>query len=402
MRAYEESHPWIDFAIDLTNPPYRLWLLLGEARSKVQHIAGVPLRPETATELHKVYLVKGVQATAAIEGNTLTEQQVMAHVEGKLRLPPSQQYLEQEVKNVIAAVNRIGQEIFEGRPSPFTVNRITDFNRHVLEGLKLEEGVVPGEFRTYPVGVARYRGVAWEDCPYLVERLCEWLNGPDLRSSDPELDIAYAIVRAVAAHLYLVWIHPFGDGNGRTARLMEFQILTESGVPTPAAHLLSNHYNQTRSEYYQQLDRASRSPDGFISFLYYAVEGFVDQLRQQLEFIQVQQMAVAWENYVHERFQGERTAVAVRRRHLVLDLSDLPGPVPRAGLPALTPRLAKAYAGKTTKTLSRDLNVLLEMELIRRVGGGYVAASDVIRAFLPGRVQPAVPLPRRRRRRSNP
>lgn len=56
----------------------------------------------------------------------------------------------------------------------------------------------------------------------------------------------YAIFKAVVAHLYLAWIHPVGDGNGRTARLVEFQILLSSGVPSPAAHLLSNHYNQTR------------------------------------------------------------------------------------------------------------------------------------------------------------
>ena len=44
------------------------------------------------------------------------------------------------------------------------------------------------------------------------------------------------LVRAMMAHLYLAWIHTFGDGNGRTARLLEFLILARSGkVPLPAA-----------------------------------------------------------------------------------------------------------------------------------------------------------------------
>lgn len=67
-----------------------------------------------------------------------------------------------------------------------------------------------------------------------------------------------AILKAIAAHLYLAWIHPF-DGNGRTARLMELRLLLAAGVTTPATHLLSNHYNLTRGEYYRQLDAASRT-----------------------------------------------------------------------------------------------------------------------------------------------
>ena len=58
---------------------------------------------------------------------------------------------------------------------------------------------------------------------------------------DKEHATAYAILKAIFAHLYLVWIHPFGDGNGRTARLLEFHILTAASLPYPVTHLLSNY-----------------------------------------------------------------------------------------------------------------------------------------------------------------
>jgi Fic family protein len=45
------------------------------------------------------------------------------------------------------------------------------------------------------------------------------------------VEIPYAILKAILAHLCLAWIHPFGDGNGRTARLVEFQILIFPGCP---------------------------------------------------------------------------------------------------------------------------------------------------------------------------
>ena len=50
MRAYERTHPWISFNIDLTKAQARFWMALGEAQSKCEHVAGIPLRPDTANE----------------------------------------------------------------------------------------------------------------------------------------------------------------------------------------------------------------------------------------------------------------------------------------------------------------------------------------------------------------
>jgi hypothetical protein len=199
------------------------------------------------------------------------------------------------------------------------------------------------------------------------------------------MEIVYSILKAGLAHLYLAWIHPFGDGNGRTARLLEFQILISTGVPAPAAHLLSNHYNQTRTEYYRQLDQASQSGGDVLPFLTYAVQGFVDGLRAQLSLIRVQQWEVAWENYVHEAFRDRGGPSDIRRRHLVLDLSAQPQLIPISKLPQMTPRMAAAYANRTPKTVSRDVNDLLRMNLVRKEGGAYRANKELILAFLPPR-----------------
>ena len=67
MRTYEKTHPWLKFQLNLDELGYRAWLLLGEAVSKIDHIAGVPLDPQSARRLHAVYLAKGVLATTAIE-----------------------------------------------------------------------------------------------------------------------------------------------------------------------------------------------------------------------------------------------------------------------------------------------------------------------------------------------
>ncbi len=382
-RKYTETHPWINFQANLESAPYRLWMLIGEAESKCQHIAGVPLRPDVATKLHEVYLCKGVHATTSIEGNTLSEKQVKEQIEGTLQLPASQKYLATEVQNVVDACNEIAKELLANPSVNLSPERICHFNGLVQRGLEVDEEGQPGEFRKHSVGVANYRGAPWEDCPYLVQRLCEWLS-LELIPPDTEMTFAYILIKAILSHLYIAWIHPFNDGNGRTARLIEFQLLVQSGmVSLPAAHLLSNHYNKTRSRYYAELDRSSKAPDGVISFLVYAIQGFVDGLREQLNYIREQQLIVTWENYVHEQFRGGDSPACNRQKHLVLDMPDTP--TPRKELTSLSPRIAREYARKGEKTLTRDLNALKSMGLILRESGGFVPNRGVILAFLPAK-----------------
>jgi Fic family protein len=384
MRAYKKTHPWLTFNIDFGRAEANLWILLGECQSKCEHIAGVPLRPDTAAILHNLYQAKGVLGTTAIEGNTLSEDQVIEYLQGTLDLPESREYLKQEISNVVEACNELFEEgLDHGGKRPLDVDDLKHMNWQVLRGLSVSEGVEPGKIRTFSVGVFHYRGAPHADCEYLLEQLCEWLNGDTFSTTDSSTRIVYAIIKSVLAHLYIAWIHPFGDGNGRTARLLEFRLLIESGVPTPAAHLLSNHYNLTRTEYYRQLDIASRSGGSILPFVTYAVQGLADGLREQIDYIRVQQFDVTWRNYVHEIFKDSKGVGSERRRHLVLDLSWETEPIPAKDLPNLSARVATAYASRTPITLNRDIRELLRMELIRRVEGGYEANKDRITAFLP-------------------
>jgi len=384
-REYLETHPWITFS-HVANYS-ELWALLGEAFSKVRHLAGAPLQPRLAHELGDIYMVKGALATTAIEGNTLTEAEAFEILSDRKKLPESRAYLEQEIRNVYKALNEVRLNAVTGQPFTLSAEWVCQQNAAVLRDLPVEAHVDPGRFRTVGVVAGNYRGAPAEDVPYLVEQLTNWLNlawlSPSAEADAPEDMLFFrAFFAATLAHLYLAWIHPFGDGNGRTARLVEAAILAHSGVvPWVACNLLSDHYNKTRAVYYQRLDAASRrnDVDGFIG---YAARGFVDSLREQIDTVQHMQKTTAWVNYVHEIIGREPAGeTRERRRKLVLCLKEGEA-ITKSGVRRLDFDLSEMYRGKSDKTITRDFNKLVELGLVRFDGSTYTSAIDVMDAFL--------------------
>ena len=88
-RRYLETHPFITFSTRLDTATPLFWMLLGEAKSKCNHMTRVPVKQDIGQLLHRIYFAKGVNATTAIEGNTLSEDEVRRRIDGDLDLPKS-------------------------------------------------------------------------------------------------------------------------------------------------------------------------------------------------------------------------------------------------------------------------------------------------------------------------
>lgn len=384
MSEYETTHPWLRFQLELRTPLHRMSMLIGEARSKCEHLAGAVLAPDVARQLYSVTLVKGAVATTAIEGNTLSEEQVMAALEGESSIPPSQEYQLVEIENVLNAIGEIGDAVIQHEKIPLNRERLDHWNQMLLEGTVHEPDAIPGQVRTHSVIVGgRYRGAPAEDLDLLIDKLTEFLASDLFVDEDLVLQFGLNLIKAVVAHIYIAWIHPYGDGNGRTARLVEAQILAESGIPLPAINLLSDHYNLTRQRYANEIAATSTSGGSLDSFILYAVEGYVDGLRQQVEIVRGYQVVAAFENYVYELAESWGPgAPSKRRRDVVLALSP-DTPTPKEEIPILSTELAEAYKDVTSKTITRDVNALLADDLIREVPGGLIQNDRIIRAWLP-------------------
>lgn len=382
----DRRHPFLSFEFVSANLPPAAWYALGEAMSKSQHLAGVPLKPQAAQELASVYLARGVAATTAIEGNTLSEAEVQRIVDrGSADVSQSRQYLEREVQNVLEAIREIDTALGEGTRLPITVERLEYLNFTVLDGIPDKPEVTPGKIRQHDVSAGSYLAPHYPEVPSLLDRLVRWLV--EMRSvvnSDSSASDRFvnAILAAIIAHLYIAWIHPFGNGNGRLARLIEVQILSESGVvPLVATNLLSNHYNKTRNAYYLALDAAQHDVNAFVS---YALQGFVDELREQIEIVKRENILIHWESYVYETFRKKADTIAKsRQREVALSLPEGREITPEE-LTELTPALARKYAVAGERMPARDLNFLVTLGLFERTGPRtYRAKREIIQAFIP-------------------
>jgi len=358
--------------------------LLGQCEAYVKAINNTPILPHHYSQLMNVALMKGAQATTAIEGNTLSDEEVKK-VMDKQKLPPSKEYQAIEVGNILTAFNELLSEIVNTNVDHYiSIDLLQRFHKMVGQNLGEHFTAIPGQLRDSDVVVGRYRCPDYRDVPILLERLCQWLRN-EFKYGKTEQSFSEVVIQAIVTHIYIEWIHPFGDGNGRTGRLVEFYILLRGGNPDISSHILSNYYNLTRTAYYRQIEKATESRS-LSEFIEYALLGFRDGLVQTLDIIQKSQFQNTWQKLIYDRFdairQGSREDVFRRQRTLALEIPfDIAFTISQVS--NLSIPLAKQYAGGVSeKTIQRDVEKLMELELVRKSKSGYIANTDILRSMI--------------------
>lgn len=364
--------------------------ILGWCDATVGTLRETPVRPEVRLTLLDDAVVRASTATMTLAGGTLSKDEAAALLAGRKR-STSQKHLAAELRNAARATKMLlGVE----QPGP-ALSPATLLKLHKALGWRLGQhfGGVPGEFRP-----------AASQVPGLVEELCHWLerefpatpwptairppttqspatHTSSVAGSSQEGDQSFVegFVRAVASHLYILWIHPFAAGNGRTARLAESFNLLRAGVPGLACHILPEHYADTRRAYRRQVRRAIEDRS-LTSFIAYAAEGFGDGLAQLAQALRRPQLETAWRSFVFQRFaevEHRKKSVFRRRRALMLAVP-LDTTLAPDDLVLLDPDLARAYADLSERTLLRDLDGLVEMGLLAEDDDRFRARTELM------------------------
>jgi len=379
---YEETHPWLTFSINLAKAPARLWTLLGGCNALCGVIDGAPLLPGDAGAVEREWTARAVHASFPAERSVLTVAEVEEIVAGENTAPPSRRYIVQEYDNMARGFLSIRDRLGTGIRREIAPDTVRDYNRLVLDRLVLTRDAAPGEFRTAdaPIGGDETPLPPAGDCERLLDSLCDWLNSRTFSPPD-DMAAAYGILKAVLAHLYLAWIAPFGAGNRRTSRLVEFHLLREAGIPASAAHALSIHYARTEPEYRRIFARVTSPGGREQAFIRYAVAGMRDVLGELTDHIADLQTDALWRHVIVDSFRDRTSPADLRRRDLALLLSALDEPVSLPDLMKTVPAVGLAYASRTYKTLTRDVNDLVDMGICGKTGEGVKVMKERVRVL---------------------
>jgi len=241
-----------------------------------------------------------------------------------------------------------------------TPELILSFHKLVIKDLGEAAPAIPGQFRSNNVVVGQYRPPDYGQVPKLIEQYCRWLRNFGFPESQ---DWEMAIAEAIAAHVYLEWIHPFGDGNGRTGRLVEYYILIRGGLPLIAGHILSNFYNKTRDKYYRMFEEC-RAKNDLNPFLLYAIEGFRDGLNETYASVKDSQILVFWQRIIYDAFDKMphiKKEAHKRKRKVLLNFPLNEG-LALSDIPQKTGTIE--YGGLSLNALYKDIKEMEKAELL--------------------------------------
>lgn len=190
-------------------PPYIITPKITNLVAQISEAIGGYYAQENL-RLHRVNRIQTIRGTLAIEGNTLTTEQVTAVLEGKPVVAPLNEV--QEVRNALKAYELLDTL------DPYKVDDLLRAHATMEAGL-IDDA---GRFRRDGAGVVAGKKVIHyapdsERVPYLVNDLFEWLRTTE----------EHPLIASCVFHYEFEFIHPFADGNGRMGRLWQTLILSK-------------------------------------------------------------------------------------------------------------------------------------------------------------------------------
>ena len=348
-----------------------------EFRLLYESLKELPILPAQAQEFEQELTRKSIFSTAAIEGNPLKEDEVAEIIENQL----TEDLLEAkkiEIKNLQKAY----KEISAINPkADFILSESFIKKIHQTVTAKLNyDSCIPGYYRNHvvKVGDKQHGGVATppkclKDIQTLMAEYIEWFNSEDIQSLPP-------IIKSTLAHYHLALIHPFADGNGRTARLIEASVLRAAGVkylPT----MLSNYYYREIDGYFMAFSECRKNKENDITtFLNFILKGAIESLNEVKSRITSYIRKSTLKNY----FKTLKISKKITKRQLELlnllledkknkhiTINSIQRELPYRAL----------YSAVSDRTARRDLTKLHKLEILKTTGNKFQLDRKILNAL---------------------
>jgi Fic family protein len=317
--------------------------------------------------LRRAVRASSIEGSTSIEGYSVEPAEALALTSGA-EIPDGHDESRLAVASYARAMDHIGAM---ARDPAFSWNARVILDLH-FDACGFQRDKDPGLWRTDAIAVTgssggiEYRGPDGDDVPALMEETIEWLE-----QGDSEQDV---VVRAAMAHLHVVSVHPFRDGNGRVARIVQSLVLARDGMLSPEFSSIEEYLSRNTPAYYAALrdtQGGSYQPDrDALGWVRFCIEAHISQASRRLD--QIHEAGERWdrlEREVEARGWPDRFTIALEQ--------SLVGGADRTKY--------GEEAGVSPATASADLRRLLDSGLIEQRGRGRATmyrASERLRALL--------------------
>lgn len=322
-------------------------------------VVDLPILPEFSSKIEPEIMYSSISGTAAIEGNPINKEDVRKIAAGE-EIETYTKKDQQEIKNLIKAYNLLSSIEPDSDPFLLTEDFVKKLQKIITNDIP-DENNIPGQYRNGLVYVGdKAHGGRYtppkilDDIKNLMREFIDWINSDSILNLDPFL-------RASLAHYHFCLIHPFWDGNGRTARIIEAIILQSSNVKYVPKEL-SNYYYKNVDDYYMAFSKSIKLKTDVTPFVEFILQASIESLKGIKDSIVyfIRKFSLR-DFYAFEKKNKMITERQFNLLSLLLDnqvhfsLKDLLGTTPFSIL----------YNKVTTQTARRDLKKLTEMKLLK-------------------------------------
>ncbi len=346
--------------------------LLVEAKTAAGVLKQMPYLPKWIEQAHEEQLRLEAIGTSRIEGAEFTQrEQDEALAPGEAASPTGLTHSQRQLRAADSTYRWLRSLPAD---QPVAADLILDIHRRIVTGCD-DDHCEPGALRhagpNVTFGMPRCRGA--EGGPPLDDAfgtLCQAMAG-EFRGHD-------RIIQAMAAHYHIGAMHPFDDGNGRTARALEAFMLRAAGVNDMVMVSLSNYYYEHKDEYLAALYESRESGHNLTPFLRFALPAVAERCNALATEIVTHSKRMLYREFAHSLFgrlrNPRRRALAERQLHILNALLD-GGPV---DLSDWIDQVWSHYSDLKFpgRAVGRDISELLELSAIALKGDLVVANLD--------------------------
>ena len=305
---YERPNHWLKY------DPTAIHDELLTAKAFILALQAIPFQRRWVKSIQDIQLKMEVGGSSKIEGADFAGNEL----ENAIKAETPEQLVTRSQKQANAAARTYKWIASIPDDQPISVDLITEIHKLIVTDCDddhCEPGVLRHGDDQVVFGVPRHRGArAGDECRDALERLTyELLTA--FQDHDP-------LIQALALHYHFAAMHPFSDGNGRTARVLEALALQRAGLKDSLFIAMSNYYYDEKSTYLTALAEVRALDHDLTPFLKFGLKGIAVQTRRLTTLVRNAVSKELFRSLMSDlfgRLENTRKRVIVKRQLMVLN-----------------------------------------------------------------------------------